>query len=105
MNLFENSTFGVIKCYKLFFSKNNKLKNIGFWIFLIIIVGHIPLYILFFIEGIKPIKKFISTEMRKFSYFLQNQNSLGSPPKKNEKNSENNSDNDLPRKTIEVLND
>ena len=105
LNLFENSTFGVIKCYKLFFSKNNKLKNIGFWIFLIIIVGHIPLYILFFIEGIKPIKKFISTEMRKFSYFLQNQNSLGSPPKKNEKNSENNSDNDLPRKTIEVLKD
>ena len=47
LGLFENSTFGVVKCYKLVFNFTNKKKNIGFWIFLILISVHIPLYVLF----------------------------------------------------------
>ena len=47
LGLFENSTFGVVKCYKLIFNFTNKKKNIGFWIFLILIIVHIPLYVLF----------------------------------------------------------
>lgn len=78
LNLFEDSTFGVIKCYKLVFDFSNKLKNIGFWIFSVIIIGHIPLYILFFLNGITPIKQYIVNEMKKFHYFAN----ITEPPKK-----------------------
>ena len=76
----DNSTFGIIKCYQVVFDFANNLKNIGFWIFLIIIVAHILLYVLFFINGITPIKKYVIEEMNKFGYY---KNIIGlSPPKK-----------------------
>lgn len=50
LNLFEDSTFGVIKCYNLVFNVSNKSNNIGFWLFTIIIVIHLPLYIRFLIK-------------------------------------------------------
>ena len=45
---FFNSNFGVIKCYKLFFSFNGKVKNVGFWVFLIMNIINFILY--FFIS-------------------------------------------------------
>ena len=78
LNLLQDSTFGVIKCYKLVFDFSNKLKNIGFWIFSVIIIGHIPLYILFFLNGITPIKQYIVNEMKKYHYFVN----ITEPPKK-----------------------
>ena len=81
LNLFDDSTFGVVKCHKLVFNLSNKLKNIGFWIFSIIILGHIPLYILFLINGIIPIREYIINEMKKYHYFI----SIENPPKKKKK--------------------
>ena len=81
LNLFDDSTFGVVKCYKLVFKLSNKLKNIGFWVFSTIILGHIPLYIIFFMTGISPINKYIIEEMKKFHYFI----GTTEPPKKKKK--------------------
>ena len=53
---FIESNFGVVKCYKLVFSLKGKLKNIGFWIFLLLILLHIPLLVNFFYKGVKSIK-------------------------------------------------
>ena len=44
---FLYSNFGVIKCIKLFFSPKGKMQNIGFIVFTMIIIGHIPEYIYF----------------------------------------------------------
>ena len=76
LNLFEDSTFGVVKCYKLVFSFTNKKKNIGFWVFLCIIIINIPLYVLFFINGINPIKKFVEAEMELYHYLLKPNNGI-----------------------------
>ena len=93
LSLLDNSTFGVIKCYQLVFSFINKNKNIGFWLFLIIIIGHIPLYILFFKNGIDPIKRYIINEMEKYHYLI---NELwDDQPKKSEKNTENKNSNNF----------
>jgi hypothetical protein len=70
LNLFEDSTFGVIKCYNLVFNVSNKSNNIGFWLFTLIIIAHIPLYIKFFDKGILPIKEFIVNEMTKYHYYV-----------------------------------
>ena len=78
LNLFEDSTFGVIKCFNLVFDISNKKNNIGFWLFSIIIICHIPLYIMFLLKGISPIKEFIINEMKKYHYYID----LGTPPKK-----------------------
>ena len=91
LNLFENSTFGVVKCYKQVFNLNNKLSNIGFWVFLVIVVVHIPLYVLFFINGISPIKQYIQDEMTKYHYL----SNVDNPPKKNDKNSEKSESNNI----------
>ena len=66
---FFDSNFGVIKCYNLVFSLKGKLKNAGFWIFLIFIILHIPLYILLFKFGLEPIRNYIKTEMKNNGYY------------------------------------
>jgi len=91
LGLFENSTFGVVKCYKLVFGSSNKVTNIGFWVFLIIIIGHIPLYVLFFKDGTLLIKKYIRNEMEKYHYLINI--NIDNPPKKNNNNLDNMSDN------------
>ena len=91
LGLFQNSTFGVVKCYKLVFNLSNKLSNIGFWVFLVIIIVHIPLYVLFFKNGISPIKLYIQDEMTKYHY-LEN---VDNPPKKSDNNSEKSENNNF----------
>ena len=63
-----DSNFGIIKCYKLVFSFKGKFKNIGFWIFLLLVGGHISLIIIYFYKGIKPIKEYLIYEMKKYGY-------------------------------------
>jgi hypothetical protein len=65
---FLKSNFGVIKCYKLVFGIKGKLNNIGFWLFGIMILFHFPLYTMYFIRGISPIKKYINNEMDNNGY-------------------------------------
>ena len=63
-----DSNFALIKCYNLVFSLEGKLKNIGFWILLLLVVMHIPLLITYFYKGIKPIEKYLIDEMKKNGY-------------------------------------
>ena len=57
---FLYSNFGIIKCYKLVFGIKGKLKNIGFWLFGILILFHFPIYIYYFRHNIIPIKDYIN---------------------------------------------
>ena len=65
---FKDSSFGVIKCYKLVFSLNNKINNIGFWILSICFLLNKSFFISYFIFGIKSIKLFVYNEMEKNNY-------------------------------------
>ena len=67
-----DSNIGVVKCYNLVFSFKDKLKNIGFWIFLILIIINIILIIFYFSHGIKPILEYIFNEMVKNGYLKKN---------------------------------
>ena len=69
LNSLKDSNFGVIECYRQVFSLSNKFKNVGFIISLIILLLHIPLYIIFFIYKIKSVKGFVFVEMKKNNYF------------------------------------
>ena len=73
LDIFSNSSIGVVKCYELVFNFKNKLNNMGFWIFSIMFLFHIGFIIYFFVQGMIPMKKFIAIEMRKYNY-LENFN-------------------------------
>ena len=79
---FFNSNFGVIKCYKLFFSSKGKLENIGFLVFTIIILGHIPIYIFYIMNKINPIKAYLAKEMENTGYTNKNKQYQNSEDKK-----------------------
>ena len=55
LDLITGSSFGVVKCYNLVFN-SAKTDNIGFFIFLVLIVLHIPLIIHYYSKTIIPIK-------------------------------------------------
>ena len=65
---FENTNFGVIRCFKIVFNLNNKSNNIGFFLFLILILVHLPLFIYYFIYGTQSIVSFVYKEMHKYNY-------------------------------------
>ena len=73
-NSFKDSNFGVIKCFNQVFKLSNKLKNAGFMIALIILLLHIPLFIIYFIQKIKSVKEFIFKEMEKNNYLNEMNN-------------------------------
>jgi hypothetical protein len=75
----QESTLGVIKCYKLVFTKS-KLRNIGFWTFCIGIICRCIFITNYFIYGISPIKKYINEEMNKYHYIEDNKTDLFSIP-------------------------
>ena len=75
---FKNSNFGVIFCYKLVFSLDYKLKNSGFILFLILVIIHIILFLMYFLKGINPIITYVHKEMEKYNYITK----LFFPPKK-----------------------
>ena len=67
-NIKLDSNFDIIKCYNLVFSLKDKLYNIGFWIFLVINILHLPLLFIYCNKGIEPIKDYILKEMEKYGY-------------------------------------
>ena len=78
LDLFEESSFSVIKCFKLVFNLKNKLNNIGFIIFTILFLFQISIIIYYIINGITSIKIYIINEMKKFNYLTES----NSPVKK-----------------------
>ena len=108
----SSTNFDIIKCYNLVFSLEGKLKNIGFWIFSILVFVHVPILIYYCIKGVKPVKAYIFNEMEKYGYIKYNNSSKiknkknnnliykknkklskAEPPKKNKKNINNNNNN------------
>ena len=79
------SNFGLIKCYELVFSLEGKLNNIGFWIFLFLVIVHIPLLFSFFHKGLKPVKEYLFKEMKEYGYIKEKKTKDNAPPK-NKKN-------------------
>ena len=71
-NVKNSSLFEIIKCYKLFLSMENKLNNIGFWIFVILLFLHIPLLFFYFYKGLTPIKNYLIKEMVEYGYIKKN---------------------------------
>ena len=65
---FFDSNIGVVKCYKLVFSLNNKLNNIGFLIFIIIFFLYIIFIICLCVNGIKPVKNYLFIKMKEKGY-------------------------------------
>ena len=65
---FTKSNIGVIKCYNLVFNIKNKINNIGFWIYTILVLLHIPTFVYYIVYNITSIKKYISNELKKFNY-------------------------------------
>ena len=63
-NIFKDSNIGILKCHDLIFSLKIKLDNIGFWIFLVFSICHIPLYIHYFINGITSILVYCEYKIR-----------------------------------------
>ena len=68
---FFDSNIGVSKCYNLVFSLNNKIKNIGFITFCILILIYFVAIFVQIKKGIKPVVDFIYNEMIKYGYILQ----------------------------------
>ena len=85
LSVFSDSTIGVVQCYNRVFS--SKKDNIGFWVFLVIVIAHIPLYVWFFLKGNSQIKDYIDGEMEKYHY-------LGAP-KENNNGNENDNNNEI----------
>ena len=77
-DIFKYSTFKVIKCYNLVFNLNKK-NNIGFWIFLISAIFHVPFIFYYFIFGHISIINNTKNEMIKYNYI----NKKNHPIKKN----------------------
>ena len=68
----KSLAFEIIKCYNLFFSWKNKMKNYGFWIYFIFAIIHIPLLFIFFYKGFNQIKDYILQEMKNNGYISKN---------------------------------
>ena len=94
IDTFKYSNLAVIICYKLVFNFKNKLNNIGFFIFTILVLAHIPIIIHYLIFDISSIKKYIFLEMNKFGYWrhivnpLKKANNKINVMKKNNKKNE-----------------
>ena len=63
----RNNNFKIIKCYNGFTSIKDNLNNLGFWIFLGLMLLNILLLILYFC-GLKNIKNYIGREMANHGY-------------------------------------
>ena len=90
--VFLYSNFGLVKCFKLFLSNKKKTENIGFIIYTIIILGHIPGYIFYFVGRINPIRNYLKNEMEKAGYITKDKMNIkiiknnNNPTKKKKKN-------------------
>ena len=85
-----DSNFGLIKCYNLVFSLDGKLYNIGFWIFFMLVLAHIPLLLIYFCKGIKSIEKYIINQMMEYGYINKKNKNINEGKEKNKKKDKNN---------------
>ena len=93
----SDSNIGVVRCYNLVFSFKDKSKNIGFWIFSILLVINIVFLVIFFMKGMKSIAEFIFNEMVKYGYLSKNDR-MFFEGEKNKDNKENEIQNDYKKK-------
>ena len=100
LDLVTDSSFGVVKCGKLVFNFHNKLKNIGFWIFAIVIIAHIIIIIHYSINNINPITRYIISQMKKYSYINDIYNPI--KKKKSDKKAQFNIYNNFPINLISI---
>ena len=70
IDTFTGSNIGILKCYNLVFNMTEKYKNIGFILFTILILLHVPILIQYFRFNIMFVQKFIYTEIKKFDYCI-----------------------------------
>ena len=68
----SSTNFEVVKCYKLVFSLEGKLDNIGFWILSFLVLAHFPILFYYFKKGVKPVKDYILKEMEEYGYIKEN---------------------------------
>ena len=67
--IFKDSNIRILKCLHLIFGFKYNLYNVGFWIFLVFVTCHIPLYIHYFIKGITSILVYSE-------YIIRNRNDI-----------------------------
>ena len=65
------SNFKIIKCYDSFLAIKDNLNNLGFWIFLTLILLNIIFFILFCCLGVNPFKAYMGKSMAKFGYIRE----------------------------------
>lgn len=58
----------VFKCLGLVFASEDKINNIGFYLFTFMLGIHIPIWCYYISSGVKPTEDYISGEMTKFGY-------------------------------------
>ena len=92
---FEDSNFGVIKCYKLVFRLESKFQNMGFLVSLFFLVAHVICFIYFIFTGIKSIVIFVIKEMHKNNYITKINNPKKKYKYKYQKDNISNSKNDI----------
>ena len=102
LDLVTDSSFGVVKCRNLVFDVHNKLKNIGFWIFVIVIIAHIIIIIHYSINTINPINKYIISQMKKYYYITDIYNPVKKKKSKSDKKNQFNIYNNFPINLINI---
>ena len=100
LDIVTDSSFGVVKCPNLVFNFHNKLNNIGFWIFSLVIIAHIIIIIHYSINTINPINRYIISQMKKFGYITDIYNPV--KKKKSDKKAQFNIYNHIPINLIKI---
>ena len=67
----KNMNYKIIKCLNSFSSIKDNLYNLGFWIFLFLMILNIILLIIFCCYGIRPLETYIKKIMVKYGYIGQ----------------------------------
>ena len=65
----------VFKCLGLVFSSDDKINNIGFYLFTFMLGSHIPIWCYYISTGVKPMEDYITGEMIKFGYIKKRKKS------------------------------
>ena len=64
----NTNNLDAFKCFNLIFASDDKINNIGFWIFTFVLGGHVPLWFHYINAGIKVIYDYIIEEMKEYGY-------------------------------------